>query len=199
MALRPRTAEEIAAYHWVVAELRGMVRMGQMPALSNPRWEKFCQTYVRGKTAGDGTESYLAAGFKCSRKAAGVAASRLLKNASIKQRIAELQGQVAQIEADAVAEATKKHALTVDSLIEEADKLLKAGLEHKQIGAAVSALVAKAKIAGLWIERADVRNPDLANTVKTFVDRPPRETREEWIARRNRELAGMGKPPLRSD
>lgn len=34
-----------------------------------------------------------------------------------------------------------------------------------------------------------VKNPDVAEVMKQLVDRPPPETREQWVARRNKELA----------
>jgi phage terminase small subunit len=34
-----------------------------------------------------------------------------------------------------------------------------------------------------------VKNPDVAEVMKKFVDAPPPETREQWLARRNKELA----------
>jgi hypothetical protein len=61
-----------------------------------------------------------------------------------------------------------------------------------------AALVALGKHLGLFVEKRIVENPGLANAVR-FVDGPPRETREQWIERRHRELAEMGKPPLPLD
>jgi hypothetical protein len=90
--------------------------------------------------------------------------------------------------------AVKDHAITVDSLIEEADALKKAAVENKQISAAVSALTLKAKLAGLWIERAEQRTPAVAEVLKKFVDAPPPETREQWLERRNRELDAIAPP-----
>ena len=103
--------------------------------------------------------SYKAAGFKPSRQNAR---ALLPQRQNISVRLVELPAQVVQIEAAAVAKAVKDHAITVDSLIVEAAALKKAAVENKQISAAVSALTVKAKLAGLWIERAEQRTPDLA-------------------------------------
>lgn len=56
-----------------------------MPALENPRWERFCHEYLK---SGNATAAYVQAGYK-SRTAA-VCSSRLLTNAKIQGRIAEI-------------------------------------------------------------------------------------------------------------
>lgn len=90
-----------------------------MPALKNPKHERFAQAYVRGETAGNGAASYLAAGYDCTPAAASVAATRLLKAAKVISRVAELQGQVAAIEAKATERAVEKLAVTKESIIGE--------------------------------------------------------------------------------
>lgn len=89
-----------------------------MPALSNPKHEAFCQAYVRGQHAGNGTAAYVKA-FKCAPKTAGVNACKLLKKTSITSRIAELQAQVAKIEDDATAKAIEKLAITKERVLRE--------------------------------------------------------------------------------
>ncbi len=148
-----------------------------MPRLENPRWEKFCQAYVRGETVGNAAASYEAVYGKADRHAA----SRLQRRDNIAQRIAELQDQVAKVEAEATAMVAKRRAITIDSLIDEADALKKAALEVKQVAPAVSALTLKAKLAGFLTERRVVENPMPPPTA--FVDLPPHEAREEWLAR----------------
>jgi terminase small subunit-like protein len=71
-----------------------------MPALQNPRWEKFCQCLVASlsdKTQGKNTAkaAYLAAGYSSgSDHAAEVNASRLLRKVEpIAARVKELQAQ----------------------------------------------------------------------------------------------------------
>jgi hypothetical protein len=155
-----------------------------MPALGNPRHERFCQVFVRGETAGNARASYKAAFRKDDRRAA----SRLRHRDDISRRIAEVQTEAASAAAAGIAQAAAAHGVTVEALIAEANRLMAEGIKHKLIGAAVSALVAKAKLAGLWIERAEQRNPDLALAAAAFVDRPPQENYEQWLRRRKREL-----------
>lgn len=61
-----------------------------MPELKNKQRENFCLEIVSGKS---GTQAAIDAGY--SAKTAGSQANRLLKNAEIKSRIAELMEQIA--------------------------------------------------------------------------------------------------------
>ena len=70
-----------------------------MPALENPRYERFAQLIARG--AKDQGRAYVEAGFKASLKTdykgttvATRAASRLLRNVKVQSRIRELQAAV---------------------------------------------------------------------------------------------------------
>lgn len=62
-----------------------------MPALRNAKHERFCQEYVIDLNA---TQAYIRAGY--SEKGAGQSAERLLRNAEIRARIAELQAGLAK-------------------------------------------------------------------------------------------------------
>jgi phage terminase small subunit len=81
-----------------------------MPALTKAKRERFAQFVAEGKS---GTDAYIEAGHKVSRKVAGVNASRWLKDPEIKARIEELASQRAAVE-----EKATEHALIV-----AADKL----------------------------------------------------------------------------
>lgn len=62
-----------------------------MPALDNPRWEKFCQNYVKEP---NGTRAYKEAGYRVSDDTARANASRLLADANIRSRIRELNDAI---------------------------------------------------------------------------------------------------------
>ena len=62
-----------------------------MPLLTNPRREAFAQAYARGATAGRRAASYLAAGYRGDRESAARCAWRLMQDARVSRRIAELQ------------------------------------------------------------------------------------------------------------
>ena len=108
------------------------------------------------------TEAYRAAGYKPNRSHA----SRLVTNGNIKGRVAELQ--------DAAAADTQ---ITVQSLIEEAADIQERATNAGQYSAAIAALLAKAKLAGRWIDRTEQRNTNVQYIVS---DKPM--TEEEWAA-----------------
>jgi phage terminase small subunit len=111
-----------------------------MPALANQRHEWFACALAKGKTA---DEAYVIAGYKPSRKNA----SRLRTKEDVSARIAEIQEK-----------SILKTEITIASLMEEAAAIQAAALEHKNHSAAVAALTAKAKLAGLWVDRSETEN-----------------------------------------
>lgn len=99
---------------------------------------------AHGKSA---AEAYEAAGFKPNDGNA----ARLKGNDRVQARVAELQS----VAAGAVE-------VTLESLIRECeDARRKAMAEEKGASAAVSAITAKAKLAGLWIERSERTNRNI--------------------------------------
>ena len=107
-----------------------------MPVLKNPRHEKFAQAVVEGKSA---AEAYADAGFKQQRQNA----SRLMTNDDVVARIKELQ-----------AEGAERTLVSIESLtneLEEARRLAMA--DEKGASAAVAAVMGKAKLHGLLIEK----------------------------------------------
>jgi phage terminase small subunit len=90
-----------------------------MPRLENPRWEKFCEAYVRGETAGNAAASYEAAGFKGDRRDA----AKLRQRSDISRRIDELQAELSGIEAAATAAALEELKITKEAVLSELAKL----------------------------------------------------------------------------
>jgi hypothetical protein len=86
----------------------------------------------------------------------------LLAFVNIAARLKELQ-----------AEAAAKHQLTVETMIERFAEAAKDAKNDKQHGAIVSALTAMAKLAGLWVDRAENINGNYA-----ISDKPLSE--QEW-------------------
>jgi len=111
-----------------------------MPALQNPKHERFAQELAKGKTA---TEAYVLAGYKPND---GNAAT-LKGNQRILDRVARLQ-QV----------ASQRVEVTVASLIQEAGEIQAAAMQEKQLSAATAALTVKAKLAGLWVDKSENTN-----------------------------------------
>jgi Terminase small subunit len=132
-----------------------------MPALKNPRHEAFAQAIFIGIFRPDlypthGT-AYNAAGYRAknARKPGGAAeanASRLLKNAKIFDRIAELQREA--------AESTKE---TIDKCVAELNEDRRDAKAQGQHSAAISAVMGKAKLLGLVTDKhEDVTKPDFS-------------------------------------
>jgi phage terminase small subunit len=120
-----------------------------------------------------GGASYLAAGFKCSKAAAAVAANRLLKIASVSDRIAELQAQVAAIEDGATAKAFEAAAITKEKVVAELGRLAFANmLDYIRItpGGGIEVDLSR-------IER-DTAAAILEVTVDTYVDGRGEDARE---------------------
>jgi hypothetical protein len=92
-------------------------------------------------------------------------------------RVAELQEEQLAIHKQATAEAVAKAKVTIESLIAEAEAArAKAMSEKGGSAAAVSALTAKAKLAGMWREKVDQHNtgnPDYERIERVIVERAP--------------------------
>jgi hypothetical protein len=116
-----------------------------MPALRNPRWENYAQELAAGKPARD---AYVLAGYKFNEGNA----SRLKSNEKLIARVKELAERTA-------ANAAARAQVTVESILDELEDARKQAAEINQPSAAVSATVAKAKLAGLIVDRKEVGKP----------------------------------------
>jgi hypothetical protein len=138
--------------------------------LANPRHEAFVRELAKGKSA---TEAYVAAGYKESRQHA----ARLATNGDIVARLAALQNAVAE-----------KTVHTVERLIDKAEEARLLAMEIKQPAAAVTAILGIARLRGFLVDKpAEVT---VTNNFAAFIDAPPRESYEEWCARRARDDVG---------
>lgn len=118
-----------------------------MAILKNPKHESFVQAIVKGESA---TGAYKSAGYMAKGNAAEASASRLLRDVKVQARIAEIQNRGAE-----------RAAVTLESLIQEASDIQAKALTAGQFGPAVTALTAKAKLAGLWIEKRENTNRNI--------------------------------------
>src|SRR5262245_29177276 len=116
-----------------------------MPVLRNVRHENFAQELAKGKVA---HEAYVLAGYRPNRGNA----TRLKLNEAIIARVKELIERTA-------ANAAARAEVTVVSLLNELEDARKQAVEINQPSAAVSAIVAKAKVAGLIVDRKEVGKP----------------------------------------
>lgn len=110
-----------------------------MPALTNPRHERFAQELAKGKTA---DASYVEAGYKENRHNAAA----LARQEHISTRVSEITERGA-IRAE----------ITVASLLDELEqaRIAALGAETPQSSAAVSASMSKAKLLGLVVDKTD--------------------------------------------
>src|SRR5262245_41595877 len=104
-----------------------------MPPLDNPRWERFAQELAKGQSQ---TGAYLAASYK-GAKSPTTAASRLLTNVKILERVRELQERGAA-----------RAEVTVESLIREAEEIRKEALAARQFSAAIAARTREGRFVG---------------------------------------------------
>jgi hypothetical protein len=130
-----------------------------MPALANSRHEAFAQALARGSSA---TAAYVEAGYKQNRHNAAA----LAREKHIRTRVNELQEEQLAIHQQATAEAAANAKVTLETLIAEAEAARAKAMEEKGgAAAAVSALIAKAKLAGMWREKIDQHNTGSVSTV----------------------------------
>jgi hypothetical protein len=131
-----------------------------MPALANYRHEAFAQALARGLSI---SAAYVEAGYKPNR---GNAHTLLKQNQGISKRVEEIQAEQLAIHQQATAEAAANAKVTLESLIAEAEAArVKAMSEKGGSAAAVSALTAKAKLAGMWREKVEQHNTGAVSTV----------------------------------
>jgi phage terminase small subunit len=110
--------------------------------LRNPRHEKFVAGLLEGKSALDAYED---AGYVAD----DANSSRLKSNPAVMARLAELQAEIAE---------TSK--VTVDGLIGELEDARKKASSSSQFSTAVRAVLGKAQLAGLLIEKKEVQVTD---------------------------------------
>ena len=137
-----------------------------MPMLRNPRHERFAQELATGKTA---DAAYVLAGYKENRSNA----ARLNASQNIQKRVSEIQSLGAKLA-----------AITIETLIAEAEAARSKAMREKGgANAAVAAITAKAKLAGLWREKVAQTDPSGEKAPRYIIsDRPL--TEEEWIRER---------------
>jgi phage terminase small subunit len=124
------------------------------------------QELATGKTA---DAAYVLAGYRENRSNA----ARLAADRDIQRRVAEIQSLGAE-----------RAAITVESLIVEAEKARSKAMSEKGGAAAtVAAITAKAKLAGLWREKVAQTDPSGENAPRYILSECPL-TEEEWIRER---------------
>ena len=129
-----------------------------MPALTNPKYERYAQELAKGKTADD---AYAVAGYKQNRKNA----SRLKANEDILGRIAELLAERESIHAQATADAVKSLGLTkgwvIETLMENVAKAMQATAMRNENGDPIGEFQYQGSVANKALEKLVTFKPDL--------------------------------------
>jgi phage terminase small subunit len=112
-----------------------------MPTLRNPRHERFARLLASGKTA---TDAYELAGYKSNRF-----------NAAAMARNPEISARVTQIN----TVAAERAAVTVESLINEAEQARCGAMAAGQYAAAIAAIKEKGVLSGQRVERRESGSP----------------------------------------
>lgn len=115
-----------------------------MPILDNEQWEAFAREVAKGSTL---TKAYLKAGYDTTVEGASASGARLLGNVSVAARIAELQEL-----------AVQKTLVTIEKLTDELEDARELAMkDDKGAAAAVSAVMAKAKLHGLDVSKHEMK------------------------------------------
>jgi Terminase small subunit len=148
-----------------------------MPALDNPRWEKFAQFRASGLPA---YQAYLAAGYRCSDAVAMSRASELGRKGKVFARLRELNQELAE-----------KMGVTRESLAREYDQIAQAAFAAGQFAAAKGAVEAKQGVLGLN-PTSKSENVNLHGTFSQLTDE---ELHYEFASMLNEIRAAKGEPP----
>jgi hypothetical protein len=103
-----------------------------MPALKNPRHERFAQAVALNMPASQAYAEYVSGG-KCSERTAEVTGSTLANSSEVSLRIAELRSKVSE-------RAEKKFDMTKDKWLDELAAIAKESRETGDFSAATGAL-----------------------------------------------------------
>ena len=168
-----------------------------MPPLDNAQHELFAQEIVKGASQRD---AYRAAGYQTkSDAAADASASRLLSNAKVADRVAELQQKV---EAKTVEKTAVSKSWVIAKLVENVERAMQAEPvldnegnptgEYKYNGSVANrALELLGKEQGMFIERKEVGKPG------AFTEKSDEEL-DEFIAQEAADLLRQADTQRRS-
>lgn len=139
--------------------------------------KRFVAEYLKDLNA---TQAYIRAGY--SAKGADVSASRLLGKASVREAIAAGQ-----------AKLSEKLEITAEKVLRDIEDTRRNAMATMEWGPALRASELQGKHIGMFVERNET------TIIGETIDRPPPETREEWIARRQKELSATSAVQGRAD
>jgi hypothetical protein len=134
-----------------------------MPALHNPRWEKFCQIIVFGNVTSQ-KQAYVEAGYKARDHSAEVCGNRLLRFVEpIVRRVRELQDQQRQA-------LEQKNRFTRDTIANRMALASRIAEEDRNPNALYGAEFAIAKLYNLIADGSEMNNKIDFNTANSMSD-----------------------------
>lgn len=136
-----------------------------MPVLSNIRYERLAQNLAKGLPQ---HEAFTKAGFQMKASANRSDASKAANKPDVRARVNELLERQA-----------KRIDVTIDKLVEELDIMFKLSLATKQPSAGVGAVMGKAKLLGLIIDKAEVENSTVRRPMRNPGD-DNKMSMDEW-------------------
>lgn len=135
----------------------------------NAKQQRFVQEYLIDLNA---TQAAIRAGY--SERTAQEQGSRLLSNVMVAAAVAE-----------GIALRAGKLEITAEKVLRDLEEVRVLALKDGAYGPAAKVIELHGKHIGMFVERTE-NNTNLV--VRDAVDRPERETREQWIVRRSKEL-----------
>ena len=114
-----------------------------------PKQEAFAQAIVTGINQSDAYRAAYKVRPGTKAESINVAASQLMADAKVTQRVAELREPVA-----------KKAQITLESHLDDLMRLRNMAVKEKQYSAAISAEVSRGKAAGIYIEKMEHSGKD---------------------------------------
>jgi len=114
-----------------------------------PKQEAFAQAIVTGVNQSDAYRAAYKVRPGTKAESVNVAASKLMADAKVTQRVAELREPVA-----------KKAQITLESHLDDLMRLRNMAAKEKQYSAAITAEVARGKASGVHVERVEHTGKD---------------------------------------
>ncbi len=125
-----------------------------------PKQEVFAQAVASGKSQSDAYRAAYKVGANTKPETVNQAASRIMADSNVAARVAELRKPIAE-----------KAQMTLESHLRDLMMLRNMAVKEKQIGAAITAEIARGKAAGVHVERSEslVTTRELPASVDEFV------------------------------
>lgn len=109
-----------------------------------PKQEAFAQAIVTGVSQSDAYRASYKVKESTKAESVNVAASKLMADAKVRLRVAELREPIA-----------KKAQITLESHLEDLMRLRNMAAKEKQYSAAISAEIARGKASGVHVEKSE--------------------------------------------